>query len=78
MLTKTNNKMEKLITISFDDLRIKGITKGSNALVASKYGEFLISKRNFNLLAKQNAKPMTGAIVSVDGYSCLMFKTLSF
>lgn len=70
--------MEKLITITFDDLRIKGITKGSNAYVQSKYGEFLISKKNFNMLAKQNAKPMVGALVSVEGYSCLMFKTLSF
>ena len=68
----------QLITIQGKDLFIKGITKGSNAIVDSKYGTFLISKQNFNKLVGNPYSECSGVITQVEGYTLPMFKSLKF
>lgn len=71
-------KTIELVTLHGRHLTIKGITKGSNAIVDSKHGIFLISKRNFNKLIASDSNECVGVISKVEGFDLPMFKTLKF
>jgi hypothetical protein len=68
----------QFITIQGKDISIQGITKGSNAIVTSTHGKFLISKTNFNKLINVPNHSCTGVLANVEGYALPLFKTLKF
>ena len=71
-------KSIELVTLRGRQLTIKGITKGSNAIVDSNHGMFLISKRNFNRLVANDSNECVGVLSKVEGFDLPLFKSLKF